>query len=159
MHGGVRRHGAADLAGQVHSLLLRTARDLFLRAARREDHLLYLILFQSLLIFLYKFSIQLKQFPVLNYIFRWMLMCHWQGWQFPVYPQRLIWCNRYRCMLWTGNTGLWFCAQSPTAATSETYDSATSAGCNADPGAVAVLRRRRALHECGHLENTPSTSS
>ena len=43
VHGGVRRHGAADLAGEVHRLLLRPARDLLLRAARRENHLHYLI--------------------------------------------------------------------------------------------------------------------
>lgn len=43
VHGGVRRHGASNLAGEVHRLLLRTAGNIVLRASRCETLLRYLI--------------------------------------------------------------------------------------------------------------------
>ena len=57
-----------------------------------------------------------------------------------------------------GNTGLGFRAQSSAATTSKTYDPSATAGRHAHPGAVALLRRRRALHEHRHVEDTPSAT-
>lgn len=39
VHSGVRRHGATDVARKIHSVLLRTTRNLLLRSSRCENHL------------------------------------------------------------------------------------------------------------------------
>lgn len=60
VHGGVRRHGAADLAGEIHRLLLCAARDIVLRTPRGENHSANLICLLNLP-FLLTFT-----FPIAN---------------------------------------------------------------------------------------------
>lgn len=66
-------------------------------------------------------------------------------------------CDHYP--LCAGNPGVRVRAEGAAAAAAEAHDPAAPARGHAHPGAVALLRVRRALHEHRHLEDTPDPAA